>query len=64
MSALLSPYMLLTLWKKVGEPFEVLHLFRNSFMKINNISKLKENFELFVLVSIFISTVYAVAPAV
>jgi hypothetical protein len=29
-----------------------------------NLNKLEESFELLVLVSIFISTVYAVAPAV
>ena len=60
MSALLSPYELLTSLETVRRVFiKALH-----FIKDMNLNKLQENFELLVLVSIFISTVYAVAPAV
>ena len=60
MSALLSPYELLTSLETVRRVF----LKALRFIKDMNLNKLQENFELLVLVTIFISTVYAVAPAV
>jgi len=60
LSALLSPYELLTSLETVRRVFLKALL----FIKDMNLNKLQENFELLVLVTIFISTVYAVAPAV
>ena len=62
MSALLSPYELLTPLETVRRAARLSSLFRKDYFM--DISKIKERFELLILVSIFVSTVYAVAPAV